>query len=658
MLDNLNQPRGSTAGILEPNRAPAVITRSVADLLLDGEAGLRKNFGAKGDGVSDDTAAFNDWWACLMDVNYKRRPAEEDESTVRFMLQKGPLLKLEHGTFVYSGKGLDIATSNAFVFNVVGESALSTKVLITGGYYLFDFANNPVHSLLGDMTIHGGLGAVRYRSKSRNASGMHIFKDLRVSRYSECAISHNSVDMPYFRVERGMFYGRTDMQTIGVCVSGLAAGGYIKDCVFSDNRYGIKLAVGDNGIERTGPATPFLIEGNDFYRTGNRAPKASYDVWVEPGSTAQNSGRSIKFSRNKFGQEFLVYPDCHILVADAYPTGSGAGLNGDRHHTEEQSSGFFSGARFDDNDVNSVNSGYSAPYIKSFTPNIGNLRIADSYDNGMPSRFIEFSGGILQSQVNNLTRTNVLDISHCVSLQKGVEPSLLSNLNDVIKVVDPLQLLAGHPQSTAIPTGNQHVDFTSVYAGPTSSIAVTGASRTAINNSYGGITEAAEITLSSPDGRAVITAPGGVAGRQHWIDFEVRRGSTNPVRSVIVEILDQSGVSLQLRRVILMDSALRWQKVVLPYVPNESGNIVIRFRSGTFVEGTATTFAVGNANIYQNPTPINTGHNSGLSMRWSTQHEVRGSRHVWVDSLGNFRSKNGQPTSESDGVIISANPSP
>ncbi|HBS6025764.1 TPA: hypothetical protein MAL46_001964, partial [Klebsiella pneumoniae] len=61
-------------------RAPeaANLTRTVSNLLLDGVAGLRKNFGAVGDGYHDDTAAFNDWWECLMDIAYKRRAYEGD----------------------------------------------------------------------------------------------------------------------------------------------------------------------------------------------------------------------------------------------------------------------------------------------------------------------------------------------------------------------------------------------------------------------------------------------------------------------------------------------------------------------------------------------------------------------------------------------------
>lgn len=59
------------------------------------------------------------------------------------------------------------------------------------------------------------------------------------------------------------------------------------------------------------------------------------------------------------------------MIADAAVSGSGLGLNGDRAHVETQSAGFVSGVRFDGNDVNSNSAGYVAPFIRTFTPNVG-----------------------------------------------------------------------------------------------------------------------------------------------------------------------------------------------------------------------------------------------------------------------------------------------
>nr|HCI7987331.1 hypothetical protein [Klebsiella pneumoniae] len=98
-LDSGEEGMGGDLVTPKKGRAPeaANLTRTVSNLLLDGVAGLRKNFGAVGDGYHDDTAAFNDWWECLMDIAYKRRAYEGDEAAIKFMLQKGPLLTIENG---------------------------------------------------------------------------------------------------------------------------------------------------------------------------------------------------------------------------------------------------------------------------------------------------------------------------------------------------------------------------------------------------------------------------------------------------------------------------------------------------------------------------------------------------------------------------------
>ena len=76
-----------------------------------------------------------------------------------------------------------------------------------------------------------------------------------------------------------------------------------------------------------GPATPYSIVQNDFYRTGN-LKKKSYDIWIDPSLTSNNSGRDIVFCRNKFGQKHLIKGNCHVLIADS-SDGYGGILNGE-----------------------------------------------------------------------------------------------------------------------------------------------------------------------------------------------------------------------------------------------------------------------------------------------------------------------------------------
>ncbi|KDX15320.1 hypothetical protein [Raoultella ornithinolytica] len=642
--------------------------RTVEDMLFSGEARMKLHFGAYGDGIHDDTLAFEKWFECLTDSSYDRNTVQPGEPG--FMLQKGPLLTLESGLYVYSGTGLSIGGLDSYVLNIRGESALSTKIMIvdSNGFFI-DSENNPVHSHLSDITFHRGRGAVRYRNTASNPTSTHNFERLRLSRYTECGISANSVDMPYFRLNGCQFYGDPEFDTIGACISGLSAGGYALGCVFTDNKYGLKLSTATRTettpATTTGPATPFNVLMCDFYRTGKRVDedliaRESHDVWIVPSPGTNNAGRGIVFSGNKFGSENLGANDSHVLIADQQALDpdrpSGYGFNGDRHHSTDVSEKFVSGLTFRDNNVNSVHATNQVPFVLCNTPNFGNNRFDNLYDNGMPKYLIQFHPGIDQSAVNNLTRSNVFDASAAMALQEGVEPHLLSNLSDVFRLVDPLNYFSGHPQSGYYPVGSQKIDFVSLFSGPTSGITAADATKSSVNNSYGGVFEATEITMGNADGRAFVTIANGVAGRKTWLDVELKCGSSNSVQSVKVEILNVDGGVIWVRRIILLDSVARWQKVTLPFIPSASGTFIVRFTSKSYVDSSATKFIVGNLNVYMNDEPIGTGHNSGLGMNWSTQHIVNGAYHEWYDASGNKRAKNGAPTSVNDGVIISSNP--
>ncbi|MFL7938658.1 hypothetical protein ACKAV1_27005, partial [Raoultella ornithinolytica] len=439
-------------------------------------------------------------------------------------------------------------------------------------------------------------------------------------------------------------------------------------CVFTDNKYGLKLSTATRTettpATTTGPATPFNVLMCDFYRTGNRVnsddltPKESHDVWIVPSPGTNNAGRGIVFSGNKFGSENLGANDSHVLIADqeAASTETGYGLNGDRLHSSDVSSGYVSGLTFRDNNVNSVHATNQVPFVLCNTPNFGNNRFDNLYDNGMPKYLIQFHSGIDQAAVNNLTRSNVFDASAAMALQEGVEPHLLSNLSDVFRLVDPLNYFSGHPQSGYYPVGSQKIDFVSLFSGPTSGITAADATKFSVNNSYGGVFEATEITMGNADGRAFVTIANAVAGRKTWLDVELKRGGSNSVQSVKVEILNIDGSVIWVRRIVLLDSVARWQKVTLPFIPSVSGTFIVKFSSKSYVDASATKFIVGNLNVYMNDEPISTGHNSGLDMNWSRQHIVNGSYHEWYDASGNKRAKNGAPTSVNDGVIISSNP--
>lgn len=635
-----------------PGRAPSVVTGSVEDKLKAGTACLKSDFGAVDDPQVDSTQAFNDWWSALMDVNYKRRAAEPDEES--YFLQKGPLLKIPNGAFRYDGAGLNISPSDSFIFNVAGESSLSTKIYVPDGVFLFDFDNNPVSATLKDMTFFGGLGAVRYKSTARSVAAQHLFQRLNFSNYTRAALETNSIDLPYYKVRNCMFAGDANSPTVGIAKSGLSAGSHIQANVFLQNRYHIKLGKGDNGVEKNTCLPLDISGGNDFLRLGGRVG-ATFDIWMVPSENGAQSYRGVNVLDNKFGQENLTAGDAHILFADEQ---AGA-TNGERAHATTKSNGFISGLRLEGNNINSENGGSSYPHIKTFTPNVGNMLIRDTYDNGFPEKIIEYDAVITQAEIGNLQRTNVLDVSSFIPGQNGDAPKRLSNLRDVFTLVDPLGYFEGSPEKVSNISTGQYFARTVLFDGPTSGVAKADMTSVAIDNEHGGIGEAAEFTMTAAGGRAVATATGVQSGKLTWVDLEIRRGSANSVNSVKVEILDNAGGLLK-RRQVLLDPLNKWQKIRVGIRPNNSNDINVRLTSDEYAASVSTSFRAGNLKVYVSDEPVNTGHTEVYNMSWSGQHVVYHKSgveyHEWIDASGNARWKIGAPTSDADGVIKSANP--
>lgn len=80
---------GNLVGIYD-GRPPVVVTNTVTDKIKDGAAGLRKDFGAVGDGYHDDTAAFNDWWNASWTFSISAGVLRATKLQCRLCFRKGP----------------------------------------------------------------------------------------------------------------------------------------------------------------------------------------------------------------------------------------------------------------------------------------------------------------------------------------------------------------------------------------------------------------------------------------------------------------------------------------------------------------------------------------------------------------------------------------
>jgi hypothetical protein len=62
----------------------------------------------------------------------------------------------------------------------------------------------------------------------------------------------------------------------------------------------------------------------------------------------------------------------------------------------------------------------------------------------------------------------------------------------------------------------------------------------------------------------------------------------------------------------------------------------------------------GSAHIYYNGTSVAHTDTYGLDVgsSWSSSHLIMGAYHLWVDSTGDLRIKNGAPSSDTDGTVV------
>ena len=237
-----------------------------------------RDFGAKGDGHSDDTAAIEAAWRTVCNV---RKPEYHGKgpSPRWYAGVNEPALYFPPGVYVYKGEGLK--SDDAQLWHIKGDGPNQARIEVAGEVY-FLTCGRIESTIFEGLTLVGGKGAFRSTWTKNMVGGRHIFRDCYFVDYSECAIGNNADDSPYLSVEDCIFYGRAKSPSIGIAWGGYFDDGQIARCDFEQNKYHLKLGDRLSGNMQIGPRNSFISFGGT---------KKEADIWLVPNSDPHELGR-------------------------------------------------------------------------------------------------------------------------------------------------------------------------------------------------------------------------------------------------------------------------------------------------------------------------------------------------------------------------------
>lgn len=270
-----------------------------------------KDYGAKGDGITDDTQAITVAFNEVMNSNLTVPNFALGEDRY---LPKRKVLYFPCGYYIYNGSGLVIPNGCSLV--VEGDGDTATTIKIKNDTVLFSSSTLLKSLHIKGICFSGGKGVFNYNNTDSNIAAKYIIEENSFIGYTNTAIGSKSHDMPYWTIRNNYFRGGSSLTSIGLAMPGDCAGTSIENNYFTNNKVHIKLSDGGRGI---------ILDGNDFVRYTRDRSHNVHDIWFVPtygaGNRVSNRRQGIKcvLRANKFGGENVLEGDKRIIIAnDAY----------------------------------------------------------------------------------------------------------------------------------------------------------------------------------------------------------------------------------------------------------------------------------------------------------------------------------------------------
>jgi hypothetical protein len=566
-----------------------------------------RNFGAKGDGKADDTAAIEAAWRMVCNV---RKPEYHGKgpSPRWYAAVNEPALYFPPGVYLYKGNGL--VCTEAQVWHIKGDGPNRARIELSDGV-CFLTCGRVESTLFEGLSFVGGKGAFRSTWTKNMVGGRHIFRQCYFVDYSQCAIGNNADDSPYLAVEDCIFYGRAKSPTIGIAWGGYFDDGQITRCDFEQNKYHIKLGDRPGGNMQIGPRNSFISHGGT---------KKEADIWIvpnsDPNSWGVNSGQGIIIGDNKFGNEHRDTDKPRILIALEDKASGNDRLS--RQHSTAVAPGqghYVTGVKLRDN-LLAGSDGETRGIVYSYIAQAA-IIFDHNYHYGTPYPYlIEFAPGIKRLQDHTSGNTSYVYPQERDNKQWGYPAPAVSNLPGYAIPFDPELFLAGSPETPAVWQRGDDPGYRPIASLTGKDMLVSGAGQlNVVADAHGGHT-AAEFTASAKNAGLVVRLDDTKQlqeGRVGFIEVELKRADAAPLDTVYLWLVHNYGRSNERVSARTVRLQADWQRITLPFVVRnlDGGMFHLVLLADQFQNGVAGRFVCGNVRVYHATAP-HSGVREGL----------------------------------------------
>jgi hypothetical protein len=551
-----------------------------------------KRFGAKGDGVVDDTTAINS--AVTYALSLQKTFANlSDGSYTQISV---PVIYFPQGDFIYNGT---ITSLNRICIRGAGKA--STRIQLNNNNFFLE-PSGMLHSLeLRGITFSGGKGAIHHTYTSSNDRGNFIVEDNEFYKYTVCAIGSNSSDMPYWKIKSNRFYGTNT--SIGISLPQVCDFGIVEENEFLFNKFHIKIKLLDHGY----------IAKNDFIRWGSGI--GTTDIWIVPTTTG---GRNTAIYNNKFGPENLGTGDYRILIAQEATSANDYCSNITPDLTNVDTVNKVNAFTITNNSFNGAPN-MTAPIIYSMCMGVADMYFDNIVRSGMPSCIIDFPQE--HTEWNRLNRNNYFRLKNgdeqseqmmCpVSLKTGV--GIMDDPHGYMEsYLDVPQYFTGGQSHGSV----RLLSHTDTYNGTISSGQKWGQQV----DSLGDQNFYALQLQGNSNYQFTIPQSSVTPGMATWIEFDVQQAATQSLTFIYCEIISSlNSGNVGFKRLIKLNS--KWTRVRFLWIPRpltNGENYVLTFLAGDPVTNVKYYYNLGRISVYQSREPLPSGNIKSHSLQMDT----------------------------------------